>query len=86
MIFRFVDGDIVFRTRAKGSLAAAAGFTVSFELDRIDEAMSEVWSVLVSRRCNRRHALSRRYRSRGAPAAAGTGAGTTAAGGMSTVT
>lgn len=46
--FRYFDGDIVFRTRADGALAAAAGTIVSFEVDRIDEAMSEGWSVLVS--------------------------------------
>jgi transcriptional regulator with XRE-family HTH domain len=46
--FRYFDGDIVFRTRAGGALAAAAGTIVSFEVDRIDEAMSEGWSVLVS--------------------------------------
>ena len=46
--FRLVDGDIVFRTRTDGALAAAAGTTVSFEADRIDEAMSEGWSVLIT--------------------------------------
>lgn len=46
--FRFADGDIVFRTRSEGVLAAAAGTTVSFEADNIDEAMSEGWSVLVT--------------------------------------
>jgi nitroimidazol reductase NimA-like FMN-containing flavoprotein (pyridoxamine 5'-phosphate oxidase superfamily) len=46
--FRFVDGDVVFRTRAEGALAAAAGTSVSFEADHIDEAMSEGWSVLIS--------------------------------------
>jgi len=46
--FRYLDGDIVFRTRAGGALAAAVGTIVSFEADRIDEAMSEGWSVLVS--------------------------------------
>lgn len=46
--FRYLDGDIVFRTRAGGALAAAAGTIVSFEVDQIDEAMSEGWSVLVS--------------------------------------
>jgi hypothetical protein len=51
--FRFVDGDIVFRTRAAGPLAAAAGTTVGFEVDRIDEAMSEGWSVLVTGRASR---------------------------------
>jgi nitroimidazol reductase NimA-like FMN-containing flavoprotein (pyridoxamine 5'-phosphate oxidase superfamily) len=46
--FRFVDGDVVFRSRATGSLAAAFGATVSFEVDQIDEAMSEGWSVLIT--------------------------------------
>jgi transcriptional regulator with XRE-family HTH domain len=48
--FRLVDGDVVFRTRAEGALAAAAGKTVGFEADRIDEAMSEGWSVLITGR------------------------------------
>ena len=48
--FRLVDGDVVFRTRAEGALAAAAGTTVGFEVDHIDEAMSEGWSVLVTGR------------------------------------
>lgn len=50
--FRSIDGDIVFRTRTGGVLAkaAAAGTRVGFEVDRIDEAMSEGWSVLVSGR------------------------------------
>ena len=51
--FRFVEGDIVFRTDATGSLAAAAGTTVSFEVDHIDEAMSEGWSVIVTGRARR---------------------------------
>jgi transcriptional regulator with XRE-family HTH domain len=51
--FRFVDGDVAFRTRASGSLAAAAGATVSFEVDHIDEAMSEGWSVLITGRARR---------------------------------
>jgi nitroimidazol reductase NimA-like FMN-containing flavoprotein (pyridoxamine 5'-phosphate oxidase superfamily) len=48
--FRYVDGDVLFRTRPHGMLAAAAGATVSLEVDRIDEAMSEGWSVLVTGR------------------------------------
>jgi len=50
--FRLLDGDIVFRTRTHGSLrAAVAGDSrVGFEVDRIDEAMSEGWSVLISGR------------------------------------
>jgi transcriptional regulator with XRE-family HTH domain len=51
--FRLVEGDVVFRTRATGSLAAAAGATVSFEVDHIDEAMSEGWSILISGRARR---------------------------------
>jgi transcriptional regulator with XRE-family HTH domain len=46
--FRYLDGDVVFRTRAGGALAGAAGTSVGFEVDHIDEAMSEGWSVLVS--------------------------------------
>lgn len=48
--FRFVEGDVVFRTGTTGSLAAAAGATVSFEVDHIDEAMSKGWSVLITGR------------------------------------
>jgi nitroimidazol reductase NimA-like FMN-containing flavoprotein (pyridoxamine 5'-phosphate oxidase superfamily) len=48
--FRFLDGDVIFHTRAEGVLAAAAGSTVSFEADHIDEAMSEGWSVLITGR------------------------------------
>ena len=51
--FRFVAGDIVFRTDATGSIAAAAGSTVSFEVDHVDEAMSEGWSVVVTGRARR---------------------------------
>jgi hypothetical protein len=46
--FRFLDGDVVFHTRTEGVLAAAAGSTVGFEVDQIDEAMSEGWSVLIT--------------------------------------
>jgi transcriptional regulator with XRE-family HTH domain len=48
--FCFLDGDVIFHTRAEGVLAAAAGSTVSFEVDHIDEAMSEGWSVLITGR------------------------------------
>jgi nitroimidazol reductase NimA-like FMN-containing flavoprotein (pyridoxamine 5'-phosphate oxidase superfamily) len=48
--FRYHDGDVLFRTRAQGALAAAAGTTVSLEVDHIDEPMSEGWSVLVTGR------------------------------------
>lgn len=50
--FRLLDGDIVFRTRPHGALAAAvAGDSrVGFEVDQIDDPMSEGWSVLISGR------------------------------------
>lgn len=48
--FRYLDGDVLFLTRAEGVLAASAGTTVSLEVDQIDEAMSEGWSVLVTGR------------------------------------
>jgi nitroimidazol reductase NimA-like FMN-containing flavoprotein (pyridoxamine 5'-phosphate oxidase superfamily) len=46
--FRFVDGHVVFRTQASTAESVSASGTVSFEVDRIDEAMSEGWSVLVT--------------------------------------
>jgi nitroimidazol reductase NimA-like FMN-containing flavoprotein (pyridoxamine 5'-phosphate oxidase superfamily) len=51
--FRLLDGDVVFRTRAAGPLAAAADTVVGFEVDRVDDAMSEGWSVLVTGRARR---------------------------------
>jgi hypothetical protein len=48
--FRFVEGDVVFRTRPAGVLVTAAGTVVSFEVDHVDEAMSEGWSVLLTGR------------------------------------
>jgi nitroimidazol reductase NimA-like FMN-containing flavoprotein (pyridoxamine 5'-phosphate oxidase superfamily) len=48
--FRLYEGDVVFRTRTHGilAMAVAADSRVGFEVDRIDEAMSEGWSVLTS--------------------------------------
>jgi hypothetical protein len=51
--FRFVDGDIVFRTSDTGSLLTAVGGTVSFEVDHIDDVMSQGWSVLITGRARR---------------------------------
>ncbi|MFI9626041.1 helix-turn-helix domain-containing protein [Streptomyces sp. NPDC052042] len=43
-----VDGDRIAYRSARGSLlTATAGRTVAFEVDHIDEAMSQGWSVLV---------------------------------------
>ncbi|MFE0350843.1 pyridoxamine 5'-phosphate oxidase family protein [Streptomyces griseoluteus] len=41
------DGAIVFRTAPDSVVAAGAGTEVAFEVDRLDEAMSQGWSVLV---------------------------------------
>jgi nitroimidazol reductase NimA-like FMN-containing flavoprotein (pyridoxamine 5'-phosphate oxidase superfamily) len=46
--FRFFKDDVVFRTQGTGALATVAGGTVSFEVDHIDEATSEGWSVVVT--------------------------------------
>ena len=44
-----LSGDVVFRS-SEGSdvIAIAPGVPVSFEVDRIDDAMSEGWSVLAA--------------------------------------
>ena len=47
--FRLFEGDIVFRTEPSTQLAArAAQQRVSFEVDHIDDALRQGWSVLVS--------------------------------------
>ena len=49
--FRVLDGDIVFRTGRSTAIAARADQQrVSFEVDHLDEALAEGWSVLVSGR------------------------------------
>ncbi|MDQ0711175.1 nitroimidazol reductase NimA-like FMN-containing flavoprotein (pyridoxamine 5'-phosphate oxidase superfamily) [Streptomyces luteogriseus] len=45
--YSVVDGGIVFRTEPGTTPAQADGDQVAFEADRIDEAFSEGWSVLV---------------------------------------
>jgi hypothetical protein len=52
--YRMLGGDIVFAT-ADGSAVAAAAHQprVSFEVDRIDDALAEGWSVLASGRARR---------------------------------
>ncbi|MBM9504436.1 helix-turn-helix domain-containing protein [Actinacidiphila acididurans] len=42
-----IDGDIVLRTAPADPVSLAAGHEVAFEVDRIDEALSSGWSVLV---------------------------------------
>ncbi len=51
--FALLDGDIVFRTAAATTAAGADGQLVGFEVDRIDDAMREGWSVLVTGRARR---------------------------------
>jgi nitroimidazol reductase NimA-like FMN-containing flavoprotein (pyridoxamine 5'-phosphate oxidase superfamily) len=46
--FRFLDGDVFFRTTPATAARVTASSPVSFEVDRIDDAMSEGWSVLVT--------------------------------------
>jgi nitroimidazol reductase NimA-like FMN-containing flavoprotein (pyridoxamine 5'-phosphate oxidase superfamily) len=52
--YRMMEGDVVFRTAGDSSLTAVSDAEpVSFEVDRLDEAMSEGWSVLVTGRVRR---------------------------------
>ncbi|MER6503291.1 pyridoxamine 5'-phosphate oxidase family protein [Streptomyces sp. NPDC001455] len=46
--YEVVDDAVVFRTAPGSAPAAAAGTDVAFEVDHIDEAMSQGWSVLVA--------------------------------------
>jgi nitroimidazol reductase NimA-like FMN-containing flavoprotein (pyridoxamine 5'-phosphate oxidase superfamily) len=45
--YAVVDGSVVFRTAADTLPSRAAGAQVAFEVDRIDAAFSQGWSVLV---------------------------------------
>lgn len=45
--YSVVDGDVVFRAEPHSTPARAAGRRVAFEVDRIDEAFSRGWSVLL---------------------------------------
>jgi hypothetical protein len=47
--FRLVDGDVVFRTAEGGTLDRAVGAeaAIGFEVDHLDEALAEGWSVLI---------------------------------------
>ncbi|MFF9208853.1 MULTISPECIES: helix-turn-helix domain-containing protein [unclassified Streptomyces] len=48
--YSVVDGAVVFRTDPRATPGRAAGRRVAFEVDRIDEAFSAGWSVLVQGR------------------------------------
>ncbi|MEV5875369.1 pyridoxamine 5'-phosphate oxidase family protein [Streptomyces sp. NPDC052101] len=45
--YSIVDGSIVFRTGNGATPSFASGHQVAFEVDRIDDAFSQGWSVLV---------------------------------------
>ncbi|MFJ6835814.1 pyridoxamine 5'-phosphate oxidase family protein [Streptomyces sp. NPDC091209] len=45
--YSVVDGSIVFRTAPGSTIAAALGSNVAFQVDHVDEALSQGWSVLV---------------------------------------
>ncbi len=47
--FRIVDGDVVFRTNSgSAALDALSDGDTSFEVDRVDDALTEGWSVLLT--------------------------------------
>ncbi|WKX74121.1 pyridoxamine 5'-phosphate oxidase family protein [Streptomyces sp. XD-27] len=45
--YEVIDDAITFRTAPDSAAAAAVGTEVAFEVDHVDEAMSQGWSVLV---------------------------------------
>lgn len=45
--YTVIDGDIAFRTAADAAPAKAVGTEVAFEVDHLDEALGQGWSVLV---------------------------------------
>jgi hypothetical protein len=51
--FEFTEGEVVFSTDESKAAALEAINTVGFEVDRIDEAMSEGWSVVVTGQARR---------------------------------
>lgn len=73
--YSLVDGGIVFRTKPGSTPAQAVGCQVAFEVDRIDDAFSKGWSVLVRGHARivtepeEKHSLAER--ARGAPWAGG---------------
>ncbi|HVB92393.1 MAG TPA: pyridoxamine 5'-phosphate oxidase family protein [Acidimicrobiales bacterium] len=49
--FEFTEGEVVFSTDEDKASSLGAAEVVGFEIDRVDEAVSEGWSVLVTGRC-----------------------------------
>ncbi|MFI0966295.1 pyridoxamine 5'-phosphate oxidase family protein [Streptomyces sp. NPDC021080] len=48
--YSVIDGSVMFRTAPGSAPAAAVGARVAFEVDHIDEALAQGWSVLVQGR------------------------------------
>jgi hypothetical protein len=48
--FEFTDGEIVFSTNQSKAIAIETEAVVGFEVDRVDDALSEGWSVMVTGR------------------------------------
>ncbi len=51
--YEFTEDQVVFSTDDAKAAALGSGETIGFEIDRVDEALSEGWSVLVTGRCRR---------------------------------
>jgi len=51
--FEFTEGEIIFSTNESKAAAIGGQAVVGFEVDRVDDSMSEGWSVLVSGRGRR---------------------------------
>ncbi|MEU3243927.1 MULTISPECIES: pyridoxamine 5'-phosphate oxidase family protein [unclassified Streptomyces] len=60
--YSVVDGTIVFRTARGATPSLASGCLVAFEVDRIDDAFSQGWSVLVRGHAHRVTDLGERLR------------------------
>jgi nitroimidazol reductase NimA-like FMN-containing flavoprotein (pyridoxamine 5'-phosphate oxidase superfamily) len=51
--FKYTDGEVVLSTDVSKASALESEEVVGFEIDRVDEAMSEGWNVLVTGRARR---------------------------------
>jgi len=51
--FKMLAGDVVFRTTASSPLLSATQEPTSFEVDHVDDALGEGWSVLLSGQAHR---------------------------------
>jgi len=49
--FEFTDGEVVFSTDAGKADRLSGAELVGFEIDRVDDVLSEGWSVVVTGRC-----------------------------------